>query len=287
LTALILSVNLFNTSALLQRWSHPAFNTQLGSHDLSPVIRYLDSRGIGHAYSTYADSYRLTYATDERITCAQLYNERFPTWPLPYKTDEVDPSTNVAYVLSMDSRFTSEMFERDMTSTKVTCQIQECGAYKVYTDFVSSSKEEDIELIEFTRAEASHSPEKVKSRINDPTQFWRSEGSFQQAGMWVSVEWSGSRRVGHVMVNHGMCSQDSPDTVHIYYKTKDDWVKLPGGPLACVSMPFVFRKGHPVYGGEISLLEFPTPVETTGLKIEVANPRTHRAWTIYGISLAP
>jgi hypothetical protein len=287
LTALILAVNLTNTSGLLQRWNHPAFDTQLGSHDLSPVIRYLDSRGIHHAYSTYADSYRLTYATDERITCAQLYNERFPAWPLPYKTDVVDPSTNVAYVLSMDSRFTSEMFERDMASTKVICRIQECGAYKVYTDFVSPSKEEDIELIEFTRAEASHSPDKVKSRINDPTQFWRSEGSFQEVGMWVSVEWPGSRRVGHVMVNHGMCSQDSPDTVHIFYKVQEDWVKLPGGPLACVSMPFVFRNGHPVYGGEISLLEFPSPVETTGLKIEVANPRTHRAWTIYGITLAP
>ena len=187
----------------------------------------------------------------------------------------------------MDSRFTSEIFERDMASTKVTCRIQECGAYKVYTDFVSPSKEENLELIEFTRAEASHSPDNVKSRINDPTRFWRSEGSHQQVGMWVSFEWFGSRRVRQVLINQGMCSQDSPDTVHIYYKIKDDWSKLPGGPLACVSMPFEFRNGHPVYGSEISLLEFPTPVETTGLKIEVANPRTHRAWTIYGITLAP
>lgn len=287
LTALILTVNLTNTSGLLQRWSHPAFNTQLGSHDLSSVIRYLDSRGIHRAYSTYADSYRLTYATDERITCAQLYNERFPTWPLPYKTDVVDPSTNVAYILSMDSRFTSEIFERDMASTKVTCRIQECGAYKVYTDFAPASKEEYLEPIEFTRAEASHSPENVKSRINNPTLFWRSEGSYQQVGMWVSIEWPGSRRVGRVMINQGISSQDSPDSVHAYYKTKEDWVKLPGGPLTSVSMPFEFRNGHPVYGSEISLLEFPTSVETTGLKLEVANPRTHRAWTIYGITLAP
>jgi hypothetical protein len=284
LTVLVLVINLHNAEGLLERWRDPAFTRQLKAHDLTPVIRYLNSRGIRHAYSTYADSYRITFATDERIVCAQLYNERFPSWPLPYKTTVVDPATNVAYVLSEDNRFTPSLFERDMESAKVTCRVETCGAFKVYTDFAAVLGRPDTVL--FSRAEASHSPDKAADRINDPTQFWRSEGALQQTGMWVSVEWSEPRQVGHVLLSHGSYIRDCPDTVHVYYKMKETWAKLPD-PLSCLSVPFMFANGHPVYGGEMTRLDFPFPVEATGLKLEIANPRAHRAWTIYQISLAP
>lgn len=284
LTVLVLVINLHNAEGLLDHWRDPAFTRQLKAHNIDPVIRYLDSRGIRHAYSTYADTYRITFATDERIVCAQLYNERFPSWPLPFKTSVVDPSTNVAYVLSEDNRFTPSLFERDMASAKVTCRVETCGAYKVYTDFASALSTADAVL--FSRAEASHSPDKATVRINDPTQFWRSDGALQQTGMWVSVEWPEPRQVGHMLFNHGVYMQDSPDTVNVYYKIKNNWARLPD-PLSCLSVPFMFANGHPVYGGEMTRLDFPSSVETTGLKLEIANPRTHRAWTIYQISLAP
>ena len=232
-----------------------------------------------------ADAYRITFATDERIVCAQLYNERFPSWPLPYKTTVVDPATNVAYVLSEDGRFTASLFDRDLASAKVACRVESCGNFKVYTDFVSSSMRTPDTML-FSRAEASHSPDKVVDRINDPTQFWRCEGALQQTGMWVSVEWLEPRQVGHVLLSHGFFVQDCPDAVHVYYKTKETWEKLPD-PLACLSVPFMFSNGHPVYGGEMTRLDFPFPVETTGLKLEIATPRIHRAWTIYQISIAP
>jgi hypothetical protein len=171
-----------------------------------------------------------------------------------------------------------------MASAKVTCRVETCGSYKVYTDFVFALGTPDTVL--FSRAEASHSSEEAVNRINDPTQFWRSEGTLQQTGMWVSVEWPELRQVGHVLLSHGIYIRDCPDTVNVYYKTKETWAKLPD-PLSCLSVPFMFANGHPVYGGEMTRLDFPVPVATTGLKMEIANPRTHRAWTIYQISLAP
>jgi len=283
-TVLVLVINLHNADGLLTRWRDPAFTQQLKAHDLVPVIHYLDSRGIRHAYSTYADTYRITFATDERIVCAQLYNERFPSWPLPYKTTVVDPATNVAYVLSADNRFTPSLFERDMESVNVTYRVQSCGAYKVYTDFASVQERTDTVI--FSQVDASHSPDKAADRINDPAQFWRSEGALQQTGMWVSVEWSEPRQVGHVLLSHGIFSRDSPDKVHVYFQAKGAWVKFPD-PLSCVSVPFMFSNGHPVYGGEMTRLDFPYPIKTTGLKFEIATPRVHQAWTIYQISLTP
>lgn len=284
LTFLILSVNVYNGYWVLKRWSDPAFGAQLKSHDLGAVIRYLDERGIRSAYSVYADAYRLTYATDERIICAQLYNERFPSWPLPYKEDRVDPATNVAYVLSMDSRFSSSLFERDLVSAKVTCRVRECGAFKVYTDFASSAA--DAQTVTVSKAEASHSSENVAGRMNDPDLFWRSEGHHQQTGMWVSVEWREPRQVGHMLLNHGVFVQDCPDTVHVYYRQDGEWVRLPD-PMSCLCVPFIFKNGHPVYGGEMTRVDLPAPVVTSGLKIEIVNPRVRRAWTIYDIAIAP
>lgn len=284
LAVLFLIVNGYNGYGVLKRWSDPSFGVTLKAHDLGPVIRYLDVRGIRYAYSVYSDAYRLTYATDERITCAQLYNERFPSWPLPYKEGVVDPATNVAYALSVDNRFTSALFERDMASAKVTCRVQECGAFKVYTDFASSLG--DVKAALFSKADASHSPENATARLNTPDLFWRSEGFCQQTGMWVSVEWPEPKQVRHILVNHGVNIRDCPDTVHVYYRAAGTWVRLPD-PMACLSVPFMFKNGHPVYGGEMTRLDLPVPVETCGLKLEIVNPRVRRAWTIYEIATAP
>jgi hypothetical protein len=284
LTMLFVIINVANGYGVLKRWHEPSFGVQLKSYDLGPVIRYLDERGIRHAYSVYADAYRLTYATDERITCAQLYNERFPAWPLPYKETKVDPATNVAYVLSADNRFTAGVFERDMASAKVSCRIQECGRYKVYTDFASAL--DNRKPVIFSKVEASHSSENATARFNEPDLFWRSEGVCQQEGMWVSVEWAAPRPVRHILFNHGFSINDGPDTVHVYYLSAGVWVRLPD-PMPCLSVPFMFENGHPVYGREMTRVDLPACIETTGLKLEIANPRTRRAWTIWEMDIAP
>lgn len=283
LTILLVVANLQNGWGLLQRWNAPSFTAQLKAHDLTPVVRYLDERGIRYAYSVYADAYRLTFATDERITCAQLYNERFPCWPLPYKT-EVDQVTNVAYVLSSDSGFTSEIFENDMASAKVTCRAQVCGAYKVYTDFVSSLGDE--KSVRVSTADASHSPEDAAFRINTPDVFWRTEGFTQQTGMWVSVEWEESQQIGRLLVNHGAFVQDHPHTVNVYYRLGEGWTRWLD-PIPCLSTPFTFRNGHPVYGGAVTRVDLPSAVTTRGIKLEIVEPRLGRAWTICGVSFVP
>lgn len=283
LTILVLMINVYNSWGILERWSKPSFGAKLKLYDFGPVIRYLDERGIRYAYSVYSDAYRLTFAADERIICAQLYNERFPAWPLPYK-ETVDNSTNVAYMLSKNNRFTAALFERDMASAKVTCRIQDCGAYKVYTDFHSSLNAVTSAL--FSKAEASHSSENVTDRLTDPDLFWRSEGFHQMPGMWVSVEWTEPQQVRHILLNQGAFVQDRPDTVHVYYRSAGAWIRLPD-PLVCFSIPFMFENGHPVYGGAVTRMDLPAPVETSGLKLEIVNPRLRRAWTIYEIDIAP
>ncbi len=284
LTLFFLTLNLYCSWGLLQHWRNPAFGQQLGSHDLKPVINYLNERGIRHAYSVYADAYRLTYATDERIMCAQLYNERFPTWPLPFKEDLVDPATHVAYVLSDDNRFTAGVFEGDLNFAKVSYRSQTCGAYKVYTDFVSAVNESPASP--FSKVTASHGGGKPATKLNTPGQFWRSEGSLQSTGMWISVEWSAPRQLRHILMKHGVYIKDYPGTVQVYYLSENKWIPLPE-PLTCSPLPFRFKNGHPIYGGANTHIELPSSILTSGIKLEIVEPRIHQAWTIYEIASAP
>ena len=89
-----------------------------------------------------------------------------------------------------------------------------------------------------------------------------------------------------MLLTHGASSEDYPDTVHVYYRSKGEWIRLPD-PVSCLSVPFMFKNGHPIYGGEMTRVDLPAPVETSGLKLEIANPRLERAWTIHDIAIVP
>jgi hypothetical protein len=50
---------------------------------------------------------------------------------------------------------------------------------------------------------------------------------------------------------------------------------VPGSPA-----PFEFRNGRPVYGRAVTDIVLPQSIRATGLKVEIAEPRLDRAWTI-------
>ncbi|MEI6564610.1 MAG: hypothetical protein WCO42_09935, partial [bacterium] len=284
LTLLIVGLNAANSSALIMRWSHPDFSDWLDSHDMTPVINYLDEQGIRHAYASYADAYRLTFATDERIVCSQVYNERFPDWPIPYKETIVDPAAHVAFVLSREGWFSSSAFERDLASMQVLCRKKALGEYVVYSHFVLPPGEG--ERIQPVKADASHNAEHAAHMIGRRSDFWRCNGSYQTTGMWVSVEWDTPRKIGKVVIDYGRFPQDAAGSVYVSYLADDKWEKFPD-VLHELSDPFKLQNGHPVYYAEMARIELPVPVETHGLKIELAAPRTNRAWTIHDVGVIP
>ena len=291
MTILFVVANVANTVAVLKRWSDPGFADFLKSYDLRPAIRYLDERGIRHAYATYADAYRIAYATDERITCSQPFNERFLGWAVPFK-ESVDASTNVAYVLSDAYRFPPQAFARDMAAMGVACRTQECGRYQVFTDFTDTRPatnalalttawpSEGVIPQGLLMAGASHNAAEAGRMIDGSPAFWRSSGHLQQTGMWISVEWDTSRLARGVVVDHGSWGGDHSERLHIdHLSGNGQWERLPGA-VGSRPEPFEFRNRHPIYGRTVAYVELSRPTETRGLRLEIAEARHGQAWTI-------
>lgn len=284
ITLVIVAANLSSVGALLTEWRKPGFANTLKSYDLAPVISYLDSRGITRGYASYVDAYRFTFNTDGRITLCQVYNERFPGWPVPFK-EMVDASTNVAYVLSDSYNFTPEGFEADLAMSKVGFQKKQCGGFTVYTDFVStgatSSRQASLMPL---RVSASHNPGDARFMMDGQSTFWRCAGYLQMTGMWVSVELATPRTIGQILFDHALSGRDHPVSVHISALQNGAWQRVvenvPVNPEA-----FEFADGHPIYGREIAVITLPKPVTTSGLKIEIAEPRSRYAWTLAELKL--
>jgi hypothetical protein len=279
------TVQLANSAALLSRWSAPGCADDLKSYDLRPAIRYLDQRGIRHGYATYVDAYRFTFETDERLVICQPFNERFPGWTVPFK-NQVDAETNVAYILSDTYRFPPGLFKDDLESMGVSYRREDCGHYAVFTDFACPQRTTGTPVPRHSmHAQASHNPSQAGGMLDGTLdQFWRCDGSLQQTGMWVAVTWDQPRTVRRLLLDHGVMGRDHTMRVNIFARQEGAWVPAAQG-VSEYPAPFEFRNGHPTYGRAVTDIILPRPVPASGLKIEIAEPRLDRAWTIKEIAV--
>ncbi len=273
--------NVLSSVLLIRHWARPAFTVELGTHDLTPVVEYLRQRHIRYAYASYADAYRITYKTDQEIVCAQPFNERFPGWPLPFKA-AVDEATNVAYVLTEKGRFPTDCLNQDLTTAGVDAVRSRQGQFDVFTDFSPQKSIEKGPFISMAslKAAASHAAKSAHYMVDDTSKFWRCEGFQQMTGMWVSVVWAKPHMVQGVVVAHGHSGNDFPEAVNIFVQDDcEKWVQVATNWNA-VPEPFTISSGHPVYGDAPALFVLPESRQCTGVKIEIAIPRVHRAWTV-------
>jgi len=286
-TAAFLAANAINDVALLKCWSAPGFADELKSYDLQPALRYLNERGINRGYATYVDAYRFTFETDERFVVCQPFNERFPGWLVPFR-EQVDPVTNVAYILSDTYKFTPELLAADLHRMNVAYRSQACGHYTVFTDFSGPQWRVGKAIPHVAmKAQASHNPKDAAAMLDDSLKsFWRCNGLLQLKGMWVAVTWAEPRRVQRLRLDHGFMGRDHDhaERINIYAKVDGDW-RTVATKVSDDPQPFEFRNGHPVYGRAITDITLTNAVQATGLKVEIADPRSNLAWTIYDFNV--
>jgi len=269
--------------ALLQYWTRPGFADRLKLYDLKPVFQYLDQRGINRCYATYADAYRITFETDERIICSQPYNERFPGWPVPYK-ELVDTATNVAYVLSDTYRFPPEKFEEDLEAAQVRCRREICGRYKVYTDFESTLPQTEKALPPNALEVVTSDNSERASALSDgnPLTRWRTR-NLQQAGMWIELRLRQPTLVSRLSLYYNGYRHDRAEALRLLADDGAGWRVI----LDRIPRPldrFEFLANHPVYGNEMQTVRFEALLAHR-LRLEIAEPVTNRAWTIGEIRL--
>lgn len=281
--ALLLATNLVASCGLMKRWADPAFTHYLKSYDLKPVFEYLDKRGINRCYGTYADAYRITYESDERIICSQPYNERFPGWKVPFK-EIVDAATNAAYVLSDTYRFPPGNFAKDLAAMKVTYRRETCGHYEVFTDFVPPLPPlgKSMPVGSFDVTTSHHKETALALSDGDLASRWRSHKN-QEKGMWIEIRLRQQLNLSDLRLFYNRCKMERARAMRLLAGQGTNWV-IVADQIPRLLDYFEFKNNHPVYGDDAQTIHF-GPVMTDRLRLEILEADTNREWSATEIRL--
>ncbi len=292
LVAIASAYALFNVTtmlATLRAWAEPGFAERVvNTPDLEPALAVLRDNGIRHCYAQHWGAYRINFVTDEAILSSQPYNERFPTWTLPYK-DEVDAAPRAAYVLTEVDRFLKpHIFAAHLEQMGISSRRVTAGAFEVFFDFEPPTILRGRRLLESSRIRAidggAYFPPTLLERWTDLDLHTRVHSlRLQEDGMSFIVELDAPAELSLLRYNIGFWREDHPAALHIDARIDGDWQRVLSDGVPTRD-PFAFRNGRPIYGGDVRSLAFP-PVQTDALRVVLSGPRRNRAWTFSFIEL--
>jgi len=267
-------VNIGSSAALLRWWSASGFDGIF--NDARPAVAELQKQNITHAYASYFDAYAINYLSGETIVCSQPYNERFFSWPLPYK-EAVDAATHVAFALGPSHRFKAEYFEADMARMGVTYRTETAGKFKIYSEFKTGSGASVPVDIPYTVHSAEQETALEILHDGNYTTRWESR-EMQKAGFFLELRLSEPRMVDAIYLYYNFAHHRRPEALSVRVPDQAGWrtVAENAGETLCV---VELANGHPVYGNQHQLVSFP-PVMTDRVRIEIARPAEGKPWLI-------
>jgi len=278
---LLVVINIATATALLHTWTDASFDGYFT--DTHPAIDVLQEKGITHCYSSYFDAYTINYLSNEKIICAQPFNERFFGWPYPY-VDLVDRATNIAYVLGPSRRFKRDDFENDLKTRNIRYQVREAGKCRIYTDFhlPQEPKGHPIAFEKIT-VQTSHYPQDAHT-LSDGilTHQWRSHIA-QEKKMSITLMLQTPVPLERIRFYYNDYPHDHADAINIYIYENNQLV-LTKEMIPFELAGFDFVNDHPVYGFQIQDIDL-NQVIANKLTIELAEINAGRDWTIGEIEL--
>lgn len=280
------AVNLVTAAFLMLTWTRPGFaEREALTPDIRPVIRCLQQQGFEFAYSTFWVSFRIPFETDEGILCAQLYNQRFPNWPAPYKTT-VDRAGRVAYVFApfQDRKFGTKRFEDDLRRMGALFRKTVCGRFSVYevTGFRRPYLKSKI-YAGHVEARASHRPDDAGAVTDGNSLTCWNSGSLQETGMWIDLDLKKKTRLAGLSLLYTAYPHDRAKSLRILVSEDGTWTNVVED-LPDHIEPFAVRSGHPVYGDILQTVRF-QPVWAERVRIEVLKPNEARNWSVSEVEL--
>jgi len=279
-------VNIMTTVKLTEAWGRPNFAERVvDAPDVKPVIEFLRQQGITHCVAYHWQAYRLNFYTDETILFSQPYNDRFRDWPLPYK-DQVDASTNVAYVLSEFScrDVNPPRFEADLKRMQVTAQKAVRGQFSIYYGFSQERAlmEETLIPADLLTVTTSHNPAEAGNLITNRLSSWSTQCR-QEKGMWIQINLKDPQWLSRIVLIYDRYCTDRAPRMNIEVKSAGQW-QLVGDHVNGDIDPFEFENGKPVYNRYVQVIRA-NPVFTDGLRLTIVETDPRYWWTFMKIEL--
>ena len=279
-------VNVMTAAKLTEAWGAPDFAERVvDAPDVKPAIEFLRQQGITHCVAYHWQAYRLNFYTDETILFSQPYNDRFRDWPLPYK-DQVDASTNVAYVLSEFScrDVNPPRFEADLKRMRATAQKAVRGQFSIYYGFSQERAlmEETLIPADLLTVTTSHNPAEAGNLITNRLSSWSTQRR-QEKGMWIQINLKDPQWLSRIVLIYDRYYTDRAPKMNIEVKSAGQW-QLLGDHVAGDIDPFEFENGKPVYDRYVQVIRG-NPVFTDGLRLTIVETDPRYWWTFMKIAL--
>lgn len=119
-------------------WSKPGFSKNIPRNPkLEPLFSKLKELDIKFCYSSWWNVYQITWESGGAIRCSQVYNERFPGWPLTPYHSKVKAAQKVGYVL-LDNRehgLNLESFKATLADHKISYKRESISDFHIFYDF--------------------------------------------------------------------------------------------------------------------------------------------------------
>lgn len=280
-------VNIMTAVKLTEAWGRPDFAERVvDAPDVKPAIDFLRQQGITHCVAYHWQAYRLNFYTDETIIFSQPYNDRFRDWPMPYK-EQVDASTNVAYVLSEFScqDFNPPRFEADLKRMQITAQKAVRGQFSIYHGFIPVNEftsEESLIPSKMLTVTTSHNQAEAENLVNTRRSNWSTQRR-QEQGMWIQIDLKHPQWLSRIVLVYDNFYTDSAPMMNIEVKSDGQW-QLMGDPIARNIAPCEFENGKPIYNRFVQVIRS-NPVFTDGLRLTIVETDPRYWWTLTKIDL--
>ncbi len=287
------SLNVIYLSQMIMLWTDDDNDVAKIAYtaDLASVIDYLNATKVTHCYASFWIAYRITFETDNRITCAQPYNERFPGWPVPYK-EEVDQQENTPAIMMESDRSTlsAYRFMQHLYTSFLHSDRTRIGPYIVFDNFIHKKFKQSKKLSVPSEAysvfydPASGGGPLVQLNGDNPTLRWVSEKN-QHKGMRLRVELEETYPIDLVDLAYHDENESKPVATAIYAYRGDQLVGETGDFFQ-QWMIISYELGKPVYGQSRQRIRFKETVQADRIEIEIYKPNPGYKWELDGITLS-
>lgn len=279
---------LFNVGAslaLISTWTKEEHLTRAAdTPPIDALLRHLDEKKITHVYASFWLTYRIPFATGGRIQSAQLYNDRFAHWSVPYK-ENVDQASDFALVLPTKGKtalIRKVYLFRDLKSggfDYVQDSVGPDGSFLVLRD-IRHKQTEGATLFPTTgmRCRASDNSEAASRLIDGNRSSMWSSGERQRSGMWLQCDFSRQTRLNRLVLYNRLANDNSAPLFHVLALHEGQWTSV-GRAWSGKMDRFRIERGRPFYenGTQTIMLN---EAAAEAIRIEIAAPLPDRAWML-------